>query len=72
MVHIYLKYISGYRSILGGDDWSITPSKEALQTFYEKNKAKFKVGYNFIIEGIEVEVNKITEKSKQQIIFSSN
>jgi hypothetical protein len=70
MVHIYLQYKSGFCSIFGGADWSIKPSNETLLTHYKNNKNKYKVGYIFTIEGLVVEVNKITETSKEQIIFS--
>jgi len=71
MVHIYLKHINGFRSIYDGADWSEVPSDKALYDYYEKNKKQFKEGYKFTIEGITLEVRQITEKSKQQIVFST-
>ena len=70
MVHISLKYISGYRYILDGLDWCCSPSNEALELHYKNNKKNYKEGYTFKIQNIEVKVIKIKEKMKQQITFS--
>jgi hypothetical protein len=68
MVKIICKVLSGYRQMKG--DWSPHPDSIALEKYYSANKKNFKVDYTFELQGVNIKVTNISEKSKQEINFS--
>lgn len=70
MVKISYDVLGGVRHDTLYNQWSIRPTKYALETYYEKNKKDFVVGYVFTLQGLTMKVTKIQEKSVQKVHFS--
>ena len=69
-MNISCDYVSGYRTIWDGDDWSTRPSEHALLSYFQVHRKLFVPGYQFTIQGITLKVRKITEKLNSKIVFS--
>ncbi len=68
MVKITCSVLSGVRK--DHNDWSPHPEKHALETYYNKNKKDFKENYTFTLQGVNMKVTKISDKSKSEVNFS--
>lgn len=69
MVKISYTVLSGARHDTLYNHWSLSPTKYALETYYERNKKDFVVGYVFTLQGL-MKVTKIQEKSLLKVYFS--
>jgi hypothetical protein len=70
MVKISYTVLSGARHDTLYNQWSLSPTKYALESYYTKHKKDFVVGYVFTLQGLTMKVTKIQEKSVPKVYFS--